>query len=35
LAYKYIEDEIQLVMLSTHENFYKSKKKLKGSLTSA
>jgi mRNA-degrading endonuclease RelE of RelBE toxin-antitoxin system len=27
LAYKYIEDEIQLVMLSTHENFYKSLKK--------
>ena len=27
LAYKYIDDEIQLVMLSTHENFYRKLKK--------
>jgi plasmid stabilization system protein ParE len=27
LAYKYIDDEIQFVMLSTHENFYRSLKK--------
>jgi mRNA-degrading endonuclease RelE of RelBE toxin-antitoxin system len=27
LAYKHIEDEIQLVMLSTHENFYRNLKK--------
>ncbi len=27
LAYKYTDDEIQLVMLSTHENFYRKLKK--------
>jgi mRNA-degrading endonuclease RelE of RelBE toxin-antitoxin system len=27
LAYKHIEDEIQLVMISTHENFYRNLKK--------